>query len=529
MKAELIGHGLNSKLKTIDYYLKKSFKNSNYDIFIGFSAYTKKNGLNLFSKELLEAKERFKSIKLYLGIAEGGTSKEALSFLIENKIETWTFCSFSDYIFHPKIYFFGGEFERRIIIGSSNLTKKGLGQNGNIEASVLIDYAISDTSGLKLQRQYFEYFEEIFSATNKCVKLLTIELLEDFVSNGYVVDEYKTQENGDSSQHKRNSSVKPNRKKIIELEVDEKSKQTKSEKESNKAKLKITDRYLETWDSMFNLFLDFKRDTGNVTIPRNHPSKALYRWYRLQKIFYADKSIDAEYELKYIHISRLEKAEFYFGDAHKLLQQNIEDEWLDILSDALSDKDGKEKIQVNHRYKYKGQQRLGTWLVGVSQANKKGKKIELREKIEDLGFDFTETSREPIYVAERFIRDLLSAENPKSMTWRTRFNKSMLNIKDKLEPEQVERINEAWFNRFSRELVWGKIQEVFIAKTNEWKTYRYDQIMNPLGKWYQPESKMGKLFWWVYANLKKKSHLDRIKHNFNEQELNEMRTEGFPV
>ena len=160
MKAEFIGHGLNNKSNTVHYYLRKSFLDSNYDSFIGFSAYTKKTGLDLISKELLEAKGKYKNLTFYLGIADRGTSKEALQFLLENDIKTYTFCSGTSYIFHPKIFFFEGEFEKRMIIGSSNLTKSGLTINGNIEASVLLDYSHSDSSGLKLQRQYFDYFDE---------------------------------------------------------------------------------------------------------------------------------------------------------------------------------------------------------------------------------------------------------------------------------------------------------------------------------------------------------------------------------
>lgn len=529
MKIELIGHGLNNKLKTTEHYLKRSFKDSKYDSFIGFSAYTKKNGLNLISKELLEAKERFKSIKLYLGIAEEGTSKEALDFLIENEIETWTFCSFSDYIFHPKIYFFGGEFDKRIIIGSSNLTKKGLGQNGNIEASVLIDYTISDTSGLKLQRQYFEYFDEIINGTNLCVKPLTIELLEEFISKGYVIEENRTHENDNSTHQKRNQSGKPRRKNIFEIEKQEKSNLPKSEKESNKAKLEITDRYLETWDLNFDLFVKFKSETGNVTVPHDHPINALYRWYRLQKIFFADKTIDNEYELKYIHFSKLEMAGFYFGDAHKLLQQNVEDEWLDILKDAL---DEKEKIQVNHRYKYKRQQTLGTWLVGVSQATKgdnpNPRKLKLKKKIEALGFDFTKTSRKPEHSASRFLEQLLEDKAPIKVEYQKLFNRQMLPRSAKIPEKLKQEINVVWELQFNEQRSWDKNPRDK-DRTEEWKAFRYNIMINPAGKWYYGQSVLGDLYNWVYHKRNDKKKMDLVIDKFSEKEIIELRNEGFPV
>lgn len=231
MKVELTGNGLNGTLKTTEYYLKKSFIDSEFENFIGFSAYTKKNGLNLFLRELLAAKKRFKSVKFYLGIAEKGTSKEALELLLEQNIETYTFCSFTDYIFHPKIYFFEGKTERRMIIGSSNLTKKGLSFEGNIEASVLIDYSVSDTSGLKLQRQYLDYFDEIINATNSCVNLLTRESLNEFVEKGYVAEEKKTYEDGHTVSHSGTRTKKPKRDKLVET-VDKEKKSENQEKES---------------------------------------------------------------------------------------------------------------------------------------------------------------------------------------------------------------------------------------------------------------------------------------------------------
>ena len=71
---------------------------------------------------LLKSREYFKSIKFYLGIVEKGTSREALKFFIENKIETWIFCTEDVIMFHPKIYFFRGKHNNRFITGSSNLT-----------------------------------------------------------------------------------------------------------------------------------------------------------------------------------------------------------------------------------------------------------------------------------------------------------------------------------------------------------------------------------------------------------------------
>jgi len=529
MKAEFIGHGLNNKLKTIHYHLRDSFLDNNYDSFIGFSAYTKKAGLDLISTELLEAKERYKNLTFYLGITDRGTSIQALEFLIENKIQTFTYRSDNTHIFHPKIFFFAGEFEKRIIVGSSNLTKSGLTINGNIEASLQIDYSKLDSSGLKLQKQYFEYFEEIINGKNKFVKLLTKELLQKFIDEGIVVDEDFTFENESSN----NKGVKrEKRNKQEEENIKNKIKQEKKGNKGEKSKLSITSQYLETWESMFNLFLEFKNENnGNVTIPRDYSNKALYRWYRLQKVFYADDSIDDEYELKYEHVSRLIDADFYFGDAHELLQQNIEDEWLSILSEALETPGEADKIQVNHRYKFNGN-RLGTWLVGVSQAvrrkNPSQRKINLKKKIEEMGFDFSKTSRIPDDTARRFLDQLLNDKNPVKFEYQKIFNQQILKKKNKISDELKQEISVVWELRFNEERSWEKISRAK-DRTDEWKAFRYNNSINPEGKWITGEFAMGKLYNYVYHKRKSKAKMDLVVNKFSEKELIELRNEGFPV
>lgn len=529
MKAEFIGHGLNNKSNTVHYYLRKSFLDSNYDSFIGFSAYTKKTGLDLISKELLEAKVKYKNLTFYLGIADRGTSKEALQFLLENDIKTYTFCSGTSYIFHPKIFFFEGEFEKRMIIGSSNLTKSGLTINGNIEASVLLDYSHSDSSGLKLQRQYFGYFDEIINCKNDLVKILTPELLDKFIKDGIVVEEFMTFENENSKNRKHERLIRTKQK---EESLEEKPKPQKKLTNGEKSKLSITKKYLETWDEMFDLFKDFKQSNNNsVTIPRDYPDKALYRWYRLQKIFFIDDSVDSEYPLKYEHIGKLLDEGFYFDDAHELLQQNIEDEWLSILADALADEKEKKKIQVNHRYKFNGH-RLGTWLVGVSQATKKEnpkpRKLKLRKKIEDLGFDFTKTSREPEHVARRFLEELLSDKNPIKVEYQKIFNHQLLPRSKSVPLELKQEINAAWELQFNDTRSWDKITRDK-DRTEEWKAFRYNTEINPEGKWYNGQSVLGKLYNWVYHKKNDKDKMDLVIDKFSETELIELRNEGFPV
>jgi hypothetical protein len=122
------------------------------------------------------------------------------------------------------------------------------------------------------------------------------------------------------------------------------------------------------------------------------------------------------------HLEKLMSIDFHFEDGHKERERLIEENWLALLKEAM---EANEDIRVNHRYKYKGEG-LGTWLVGVKQANKKKKKLELRKEIEELGFDFKETSRKPEHVAKRFVDKLIDDPNPNKMAYQTNFNRYIL-------------------------------------------------------------------------------------------------------
>ena len=212
-------------------------------------------------------------------------------------------------------------------------------------------------------------------------------------------------------------------------------------------------------------------------------------------------------------------------------KQNIEDEWLSILSDALNDSSEREKIQVNHRYKFNGY-RLGTWLVGVSQATKgkkpKQRKIDLILKIEELGFDFTRTSRKPEHTVERFIEQLLNDKNPIKVEYQKTFNRQMLKRKAKISDELKQEINAAWELQFNEIRSWDNIPRAK-DRTEEWKEFRYNKTINPEGKWITGESTMGKLYNWVYHKRNDKRKMDLVIDKFTETELNELRIEGFPI
>ncbi|MCG6191401.1 phospholipase D family protein [Maribellus maritimus] len=525
MKIEFLGHGLhNSAINTVGDWLCSTFKDKDYSSFIGFSAFTKMSGINRIREELMIAKQNYKRLKFVLGIVERGTSKEALQFLIDSEIETWVYCADNKIMFHPKIYYFSGKHNSRFILGSSNLT--GAGLFDNIEASTLFEFSNRDATGNKFIRQFSNYFNSILDGKHDDLQLLTSDVLQDLIDSGFVVDENKTKDDFDYNKNKELFS----KRKKLKIDKDEIGNQTSILNPHNHASShKLPDieskDYLNWWEEMFALFLEHKNEFSDrgerfsVTVSRDYKIYSLYRWYRIQKVLFKENKLPEN------HKKRLENEKFYFKDAHKLWQEYLEEQKLEILLEALI---AGENVKANHRYSFKGH-RIGTWLVGVSQANRKGKKLELRKQIKDLGFDFTATSRNPIDTAKRFVSDLLNSENPDKANFQNRFNSVIRERLDEIPEDIQQDIVDSWFLQFDEERPLGKIRERQKDRTSEWKEFRYNNPDNTEGKWFGTFNQMGDLYSWVRQKRETKSRMDLVKHHFSTKEKSELRLEGFPI
>lgn len=523
MRVEFLGHGLHKDhTNTVGHYMIDSFKNDDYYSFVGFSAFTKMSGINRIKEELLEASKRFQSLKFYLGIVRKGTSRESLQFLIDNNIETWIFCTEDQIMFHPKIYFFKGKHNYRFITGSSNLTSFGLFDN--IEASTLFEFSKTNQQGKKLVRQFEEYFEPILKGTDKNVQKLTQEVLKDLEESGFIWPESQT--NAEYEFVKSNKKTFAKRKKT-KFDKNSLGKiETKPPSNNNNSDYipAITQEYLNSWPDFFELFKEFKeenKDKGekySVVVPRDYKNPSLYNWYLKQKIYYKNKILPPEHE------ELLRNEHFYFGDAHKLWQEWKDSTKLKLLQEAV---DEGENIGLSQRYEYKGV-RLGTWIQGIKKANKSGKKLDVMEKINDI-FDLSSKSRTPIDTANRFVNDLLEAENPEKAHFQNRFNHSIRDRIDELPDEVQQDIVDVWFLVFEEERPLGRIRTRQKDRTDEWKEFRYNKSINPEGHWFSTYSLMGDLYSWVRQKREVKTRMDLVKKNFNEQEKSELRREGFPI
>ncbi len=199
-------------------------------------------------------------------------------------------------------------------------------------------------------------------------------------------------------------------------------------------------------------------------------------------------------------------------------------EWLELLQDAL---DNDEVVSANHRYKYKGKS-LGTWLTGVAQRNKEGKKLELRAEIEELGFDYDLRGRTPEASTKRFINQLVNDKDPVKMNYQNWFNKVIAPKKDDLTEGTIEELNQVWELKFNEERYWS-IPSKIKNRVDEWKKFRYDSENNPTGRWSTHDKEMGDLYTWVLKRKKDASFMGMIVDQFSQREIEELKAEGFPL
>lgn len=514
MIAEFIGHGIhNDDNETCGNYICSSIKNPVFTDITVFVAFIRKPGILELKPFIQKAISENRKITFFVGRNEFITSKEALELLLELGVSTYIYNA-DIFIYHPKVYLFEGT-KNRIITGSSNLTKTGLFYN--VECSLLLDFSNQDSAGMKVLNQLKDYFSPLLDFSDPNLEFVTQEHIDKLFADGLIPTE--------NFEYQVNYTVNPNGKDTKKVKLSEIGElgnleitDDKPRKKYKNHVLTITDAYLQKWDYMYERLKAYKKEFGTFTVKRDYADHVLHAWYIKQKLLYKHPELKMPQE----HIDKLTAVGFYFGDGHKLREELIVQEWLELLKDAIANN---EKIIQNQSYTYKGK-KLGTWLIGISQANKKGKKLDIRKRIEATGFDYSNTSRTVENVIARLIEDLYKAENPNKLDWRTRFFKH-IKKKEKLDDKTIKDIEFAWEFHFHEKPVWGKMHSGTVDRTSEWKAYRKSE-----GRWFPITLTNGEpiaLHHWVKRKRESPRQMNRIKSKFSEHELIELKNEGFPV
>ena len=209
MNVTVLGQGYEAISElSVGKQLIKLFADKHFHSFTGISAFASRSGIYGLEKHIAKARENLKSISIIVGVNERGTSKEALEAILNLKINSFIFyfpqSNKSSPIFHPKVYLFEGENKSELIIGSANLTSRGL--FSNVEASLLISTDNSIEADRKIVEQIKEYFKGVFDFNDPNLVKITKEVISDLVTANVVPTEAERKEK-DSKIEKEESDL----------------------------------------------------------------------------------------------------------------------------------------------------------------------------------------------------------------------------------------------------------------------------------------------------------------------------------
>lgn len=200
MSVSLIGQGYCPAIgSSVAAELISLFKDSKYHSFTCVVAFASRDAVSALSPYIQEAKRAGWSIKIVVGIDQGGTSAQALEELLSLGVSA-QILHFdnpgSSVIFHPKIYLFEGSDCYSAIIGSNNLTINGLARN--MECATLIKGRKEDS----FYGELYRYWGNLFNLTDTALRVITSTYIDELSSRGVIPNERVR-----SKQHDRSASA----------------------------------------------------------------------------------------------------------------------------------------------------------------------------------------------------------------------------------------------------------------------------------------------------------------------------------
>lgn len=188
MNITFLGQGYEPESKnSVGNHLLNLLSQKGFHTFTGISAFASEAGVVGLADHIVSAKKNFKKLNLIVGIDQEGTSKEALREINNLKINSYIFHQEEPPIFHPKIYLFEGAKETKLILGSSNMTARGL--FGNVESSLLVEFSNTDKEGKNLLAELKDYYKDLFNFTDPNLFKISVETIQDFIDKGIVPNE----------------------------------------------------------------------------------------------------------------------------------------------------------------------------------------------------------------------------------------------------------------------------------------------------------------------------------------------------
>ena len=149
-------------------------------------AFMNEKGLSSLGKALVRVAAH---TTIVTGICNEVTSAQGLKKSIELGCLTYVVnTNTREIMFHPKIYFSRNDYEARMLIGSANLTVRGLCKN--IEASILLTMDLCDTEDAHYVENFESKIDNMMVEYSQNIIMVSDSLTVDkFLVAGLVVDE----------------------------------------------------------------------------------------------------------------------------------------------------------------------------------------------------------------------------------------------------------------------------------------------------------------------------------------------------
>lgn len=190
MDVSFIGQGYDrASGSSVLSSLIDALSNNRYNSFKCLVAFASHTGVSGLRQHIINSKDHIDSFRVVVGVDQLGTSREALEALLEWEVETYVFYTTQRVIFHPKVYLFSGEESSLAIVGSNNLTQKGLAQN--IEGAIQISYNPNEHENGIIE-QIEDYYHPLLTDESPYLQPLTEELIADLLASGIVKTEAQT-------------------------------------------------------------------------------------------------------------------------------------------------------------------------------------------------------------------------------------------------------------------------------------------------------------------------------------------------
>lgn len=141
-------------------------------------AWAKRSGLSVIESDLHVLADRGCSLRLVVGIDQGGATRQGLELARDLFDDVWVFHDRGGRTFHPKVYVAWGNSSARVLVGSQNLTAGGA--YFNYEAG--IELTLQRPADDPLLSSLHDFTDKLRSDTEVC-RLLDDAVLVELLSN----------------------------------------------------------------------------------------------------------------------------------------------------------------------------------------------------------------------------------------------------------------------------------------------------------------------------------------------------------